>query len=393
MRRFLKWVGGLTGIAMAAGLLIFFVFLPPYIEGKRNNVIDHAPYPVTDAAAALHETLIVGDLHADPLLWSRDLTERGTRGQVDIPRLIEGNVALQVFTAVTKSPAGQNYEANSADAFDNITLLAIGQLWPLRTWDSLMQRAVYQAEKLHQFEAASGGKLKVVKSRSDLEDVLAARANGQDVVGGILGIEGAHALEGDLTNLDALFDAGHRVFGLQHFFDNELGASLHGQANTGLTEFGRDVVAQLAEMPVVIDLAHSSPLVARDVIAMTDVPLIVSHGGLHGFCAVKRNFPDDLMQEIAATGGVIGMGYWADVTCGDITPAGVAKMIKAAVDTVGEDHVSLGSDYDGSVETAFDTSELAALTSGLLSEGLTEAQIRKVMGENMVRVFRQQLAQ
>ncbi|GAA6161052.1 membrane dipeptidase [Ruegeria sp. HU-ET01832] len=393
MRRFLKWVGGLTGAAMAAGLLIFFVFLPPYIEGKRNNVIDHAPYPVTDAAAALHESLIVGDLHADPLLWSRDLTERGTRGQVDIPRLIEGNVALQVFTAVTKSPAGQNYEANSADAFDNITLLAIGQLWPLRTWDSLMQRAVYQAEKLHQFEATSGGKLKVVKSRSDLEDVLAARASGQAVVGGILGIEGAHALEGDLTNLDALFDAGHRVFGLQHFFDNELGASLHGQANTGLTEFGRDVVAQLAEMPVVIDLAHSSPLVARDVIAMTDVPLIVSHGGLHGFCAVKRNFPDDLMQEIAATGGVIGMGYWADVTCGDITPAGVAKMIKAAVDTVGEDHVSLGSDYDGSVETAFDTSELAALTSGLLSEGLTEAQIRKVMGENMVRVFRQQLAQ
>ncbi len=378
---------------MAAGLLIFFVFLPPYIEGKRNNVIDHAPYPVTDEAAALHETLIVGDLHADPLLWSRDLTERGTRGQVDIPRLIEGNVALQVFTAVTKSPAGQNYEANSADAFDNITLLAIGQLWPLRTWDSLMQRAVYQAEKLHQFEATSGGKLKVVKSRSDLEDVLAARASGQAVVGGILGIEGAHALEGDLTNLDALFDAGHRVFGLQHFFDNELGASLHGQANTGLTEFGRDVVAQLAEMHVVIDLAHSSPLVARDVIAMTDVPLIVSHGGLHGFCAVKRNFPDDLMQEIAATGGVIGMGYWADVTCGDIALAGVAKMIKAAVDTVGEDHVSLGSDYDGSVETAFDTSELAALTSGLLSEGLTEAQIRKVMGENMVRVFRQQLAQ
>ncbi len=377
---------------MAAGLLFFF-FLPPYIEGKRNNVIDHAPYPVTDEAAALHETLIVGDLHADPLLWSRDLTERGTRGQVDIPRLIEGNVALQVFTAVTKSPAGQNYEANSADAFDNITLLAIGQLWPLRTWDSLMQRAVYQAEKLHQFEATSGGKLKVVKSRSDLEDVLAARASGQAVVGGILGIEGAHALEGDLTNLDALFDAGHRVFGLQHFFDNELGASLHGQANTGLTEFGRDVVAQLAEMPVVIDLAHSSPLVARDVIAMTDVPLIVSHGGLHGFCAVKRNFPDDLMQEIAATGGVIGMGYWADVTCGDIALAGVAKMIKAAVDTVGEDHVSLGSDYDGSVETAFDTSELAALTSGLLSEGLTEAQIRKVMGENMVRVFRQQLAQ
>ncbi|WP_170324583.1 dipeptidase [Ruegeria arenilitoris] len=391
MKRVFKWIGGLLLLALIVGAVVFFGFLPSYIEAKRNAVIDHAPFDVSGDAEALHETLIVGDLHADPLLWSRDLTERGTRGQVDIPRLIEGNVALQVFTAVTKSPAGQNYEANSAEAFDNITLLAIGQLWPLRTWDSLKERAIYQAEKLHQFEAASDGQLKVIKTRADLDTVLSARAAGQPVVGGILGIEGAHALEGDLTNLDPLFDAGHRVFGLHHFFDNELGGSLHGFGNAGLSEFGRQVVTELAQRPVVIDLAHSSPQVAQEVIAMTNVPLIVSHGGLHGFCPVKRNFPDNLMQDIAATGGVIGMGYWADVTCGDITPTGIAKMIKAAIKTVGEDHVSLGSDYDGSVETAFDTSELAALTSALLAQGLTETQVRKVMGENMVRVFRQQL--
>lgn len=391
MRRFFKWVGGLFAVAIIGAAIVFFGFLPAYIEAKRNNVIDHAPFDVSEGASALHETLIIGDLHADPLLWSRDLTERGSRGQVDIPRLIEGNVALQVFTAVTKSPAGQNYDANSAEAFDNITLLAIGQLWPLRTWDSLMERAVYQAEGLHQFEEASDGHLKVVKTRADLDAVLEARAAGEPVVGGILGIEGAHALEGDLANLDVLITAGHRVFGLQHFFDNELGGSLHGQANSGLTDFGRQVVTELSQRPVVIDLAHSSPQVASDVLAMTDVPLIVSHGGLHGFCPVKRNFPDDLMQEIAATGGVIGMGYWADVTCGDITPNGIAKMIKAAIETVVEDHVSLGSDYDGSVETAFDTSELAALTSALLDQGLSETQVRKVMGENMVRVFSQQL--
>ncbi|MES0825284.1 membrane dipeptidase [Ruegeria sp. SCPC11] len=387
----MKWIGGLTLLALIAGAVVFFGFLPLYIEAGRNNVIDHDPYDVSGEADALHETLIVGDLHADPLLWSRDLTERSTRGQVDIPRLIEGNVALQVFTAVTKSPAGQNYEGNSAEVFDNITLLAIGQLWPLRTWDSLKERAVYQAEKLHQFESASDGRLKVIKTRADLDGMLAARAAGQPVVGGILGIEGAHALEGDLSNLDTLFDAGHRVFGLHHFFDNELGGSLHGFGDTGLTEFGRQVVVELEQRPVVIDLAHSSPQVAREVIEMTNVPLIVSHGGLHGFCPVKRNYPDDLMQAIASTGGVVGMGYWADVTCGDITPAGIAKMIKAAVETVGEDHVSLGSDYDGSVETAFDTSELAALTSALLDQGLSEKQVRKVMGENMVRVFRQQL--
>jgi len=391
MRRILKWTGVLVLLALAVGGIGFFGFLPGYVEKSRNSVVDHAPYPISDTAATLHETLIVGDLHADPLLWSRDLTERGTRGQVDIPRLIEGNVALQVFTAVTKSPAGQNYEANSAEAFDNITLLAVGQLWPLRTWDSLKERAIYQAEKLHRFEAASDGHLKVVKTRADLEDVLSARARGEKVVGGILGIEGSHPLEGDLANLDPIFDAGHRVFGLHHFFDNELGGSLHGVGNAGLTPFGRQVVEELAQRPVVIDLAHSSPQVARDVIAMTNVPLIVSHSGLHGFCPVKRNYPDDLMQAIAATGGVIGMGYWADVTCGDITPSGIAKMIRVAVDTVGEDHVSLGSDYDGSVETGFDTSELAALTSALLEEGLTEQQVQKVMGQNMVRVFRQQL--
>lgn len=391
MGRILRWIGGIVVFGLFAGAVVFFVFLPPYVEKTRNNVIDHDPFPVSDRAAALHQTLIVGDLHADPLLWSRDLTERGSRGQVDIPRLIDGNVALQVFTAVTKSPAGQNYEANSADAFDNITLLAVGQLWPLRTWDSLKERAIYQAEKLHGFEAASEGRLKVIKTRADLEDVLQARANGEQIVGGILGIEGAHPLEGNLANLDPIFDAGHRVFGLHHFFDNELGGSLHGQDNSGLSEFGRQVVGELAQRPVIIDLAHSSPQVAREVIEMTDVPLIVSHGGLHGFCPVKRNYPDELMQAIAATGGVIGMGYWADVTCGNIEPAGIARMIKTAIATVGEDHVSLGSDYDGSVETAFDTSELAALTSALLDEGLTKTQIRKVMGENMVRVFRQQL--
>ncbi|SLN47814.1 Membrane dipeptidase (Peptidase family M19) [Falsiruegeria litorea R37] len=391
MRRVLKWLGGLVALAVVIGAIIFFGVLPAYVEDTSNNVIDHDGYPITEAAAALHKTLIVGDLHADPLLWSRDLTERGTRGQVDVPRLIDGNVALQVFTAVTKSPAGQNYDNNSSEAFDNITLLAIGQLWPLRTWGSLFERAIYQAEKLHEFEAKSDGRLKIIKTQADLEAVLAAKADGQDIVGGILGIEGAHPLEGDLSKIGPIFDAGHRVFGLHHFFDNELGGSLHGQGNQGLSDFGRAVVKELETRPVVVDLAHSSPQVAREVIEMTDMPLIVSHTGLHGFCPVKRNYPDDLMKAIAETGGVIGMGYWADVTCGDITPRGIAKMIKAAVDAVGEDHVSLGSDYDGSVETAFDTSELAALTSGLMAEGLTRAQIRKVMGENMVRVFRQRL--
>ncbi|SDF76870.1 dipeptidase [Sulfitobacter delicatus] len=381
--------GLLTVIVL--GVFGFFAFAPAYVEKSRNAVAMHEPYPVSDDARALHVQMIVGDWHADPLLWNRDLAERGDYGQVDIPRLIEGGVALQVFTAVTKSPAGQNYDSNSAEAFDNITALAIGQLWPIRTWNSLLERALYQAEKLHRVEAALPDTFRIIKSRSDLEALVADRAAGKEVVGGILGIEGAHPLEEDLANLDLIEAAGHRVIGLHHFFDNALGGSLHGEGDQGLTDFGRAVVSEVANRGMVLDLAHSSPQVARDVLEMTDIPLVVSHTGVRAHCDVKRNFPDDLMQDIAATGGVIGMGYWDEVACGDIRPEGIAKMILKAIEVVGVDHVSLGSDFDGSVATAFDTSEMPALTHALLDAGLSEADIRKVMGENMLRVLRARL--
>ncbi|WP_407493197.1 dipeptidase [Pseudooceanicola sp. MF1-13] len=393
MYRFLVWVAriilGLVALA-ALGVIAFWTFAPGIVGAARNNVIEHEPYPVTDTAQALHDQLIIGDWHADPLLWNRDLTTRGGWGQVDFPRLIEGNVGLQVFTAVTKSPAGQNYEENSAEAFDNITLLAFGQRWPIRTWTSLYERAVYQAEKLHEF-AAQDGRVTIIKTAADLDAVLDARANGEDRIGALLGIEGAHALEGDMANLDGLIDAGHRLIGLHHFFDNALGGSLHGQANSGLTDFGRAVVEQVASRPLILDLAHSSPQVVEEVLAMTDIPLVVSHTGVTAFCETPRNLSDDLMKRVAETGGTIGIGYWDEVSCGQITPAGIAEMIIAAVTLLGEDHVSLGSDFDGSVETAFDTAELAALTSALLDQGLTNDQIAKVMGGNMVRVLRARL--
>jgi microsomal dipeptidase-like Zn-dependent dipeptidase len=390
MRIFGKWLGRFLLLVIAA-VVAFLVFAPRYVEQQRNAVIAHDPYPVSAAARALHDTLTVGDWHADSLLWNRDLTQRGSYGQVDLPRLVEGGVAVQVFTAVTKSPAGQNYEENSSEAFDNITPLAVGQLWPIRTWGSILERALYQAEKLHRFEKAAPDQLKIIRTRADLDAVLAAQAQGRTLVGGILGIEGAHPLEGKLENLDKIEAAGHRVIGLQHFFDNALGGSLHGQGNHGLTDFGRAVVADVAGRGMVLDVAHSSPQVAWDVLEITDIPIIVSHTGLHGHCPVKRNFTDDLMQAIAASGGVIAMGYWAEVACNEITPTGIAKMIVAAIAAVGEDHVSLGSDFDGSVETAFDTSELPALTHALLEAGVSEPQIRKVMGENMIRVLRERL--
>lgn len=394
----MRTFGRLLGRALLLVIVAFAAFLafgPGYVESERNAVNWRGPYPVSDAAQTLHDTLVIADWHADSLLWNRDLNREWQRGHVDVPRLLAGNVALQMFTAVTKSPAGQNYDENTAGAPDNITPLVMAQLWPPRTWNSLLERALYQAERLHGFAEASDGALRVVTTEAELDALLTDRAGGAQVVGGMLGIEGAHALEGDIASLDRLEAAGYRLVGLHHFFDNELGGSLHGVGDTGLTEFGRTVVDEIVARGMVLDLAHSSEQVARDVVAMTDIPLIVSHTGLRSACDAHRNFSDDLMREIVANGadrggGVIGIGYWADVTCDD-SPDGVARVVMAAIVALGVEHVSLGSDYDGSVTVGFDTSELSALTDALLRAGASEEQVRAVMGENMLRVVRARL--
>jgi len=384
--QFLKKVIKVVLMLSVVGLIGFLVFGPGYVERSRNQVAEHAPYLISDRAKALHDSLVIGDWHADSLLWNRDLSTRGGYGQVDIPRLIEGNVAVQVFTAVTKSPAGLNYDENSAAAFDNITLLAVAQLWPMRTWGSLAERALYQAEKLADVQMAAPDSLKIIRTIGDLEEVLRRRADGEHIVGGMLGIEGAHPLEGDMANLLRLESAGYRLIGLQHFFDNELGGSLHGRSNAGLTDFGREVVAEVERRGLILDVAHSSVQVVEDVLEMVDMPVVLSHTGLRSLCDVKRNIPVALMQRIADTGGVVGIGYWQEVTCDD-SPDGIARSIVAATEVLGVDAVSLGSDFDGSVATTLDTSELAAITQALLNAGMEDAEIRKVMGENMLRVI------
>ena len=100
--------------------------------------------------------------------------------------------------------------------------------------------------------------------------------------------------------------------------------------------------------------------------------------------------PDDILREIARRGGIIGIGYFEGAIC-DISPKGIASTLVAAVDLMGEDAVALGSDFDGTVKTALDTSELAAITHELLEAGMPEARIRKVMGENFVRFLKQNL--
>jgi membrane dipeptidase len=385
MRTFFKWLGMAILVTALAGAGFFFFTLPPRVDHALNAVTPHEPYIISAEAQALHDTLRVADLHSDLLLWSRDPVRRYGRGHTDLPRLREGGVVLQVFTSVTKTPSNMNYETNDATS-DDITLLAIAQRWPVDTWGSLYNRARFHARRLHRAAERSGGEFVVVESRADLADALAAHAENGNMVAGILGTEGAHPLEGDLANIPRLYAEGYRVVGLQHFFDNELGGSLHGLSNAGLTEFGRAAVRDLIDQGFIIDVAHSSEAVVREVLDMTDAPLIVSHTGVRSLCETPRNIDDALFAEIAARGGLIGIGFWADVTCDD-SPAGVARVIAYSAEQFGVEAIALGSDYDGSITASFDASELAALTDALLADGMSEADIRAVMGENQIRFF------
>ena len=387
LRKILIAVLGLIAIAAIA----FFTFAPGYVEDSLNPVT--APdggWPVSSDAQALHDRLVIGDWHSDALLWDRNLLNRVDRGHTDIPRLQEGNVALQVFTTVTKSPSGLNYGQNSADAPDSITKLVMGQLRPIRTWSSLKERALDQATRLQAMADREPENLRIVRSAADLNQLLSARKDGAKTVGAMLGTEGGHPLEGDIANLSTLYDTGFRIMGLTHFFDNELGGSLHGESGDGLSDFGTEVVNELMTRGMVIDLAHASPQMVRDVLAIDGTQPIISHTGIRSNCETQRNLPDDLIRAVAAKGGVIGIGYWRDVNCG-ATPADIAKSIRAAITLVGEDHVSLGSDYDGSVDAPFDTAGIAALTQALIDSGLSEDQIAKIMGGNMMRYLSETL--
>lgn len=346
------------------------------------------PYETKPAATQLHQTLTVVDLHADTLLWNRDLLQRASHGHVDLPRLQEGNVALQVFGVVNSLPFPLKME-NNRDGYDITGSLASWQGWPRKTHHSRLQRALFQADKLAGRVKASNGALKMITSRQDMEVLLAARSSGEQVVGAMLSLEGAQALEGDSANFEQVFEAGFRMIGLVHMHDNEMAGSVHGQTRHGLTAEGRRLVRQLLDKRVIIDLAHSSPRTIADVLDMSHRPVIASHGGVRGTCDSVRNLADEHVRMIAATGGVIGIGLYEYAICGK-TIEDTVRAMRYVADLVGVEHVALGSDFDGSA-AVINVSGLAMLTEAMQKDGFTEPEIAAIMGGNALRVFRQTL--
>lgn len=370
-------------------LLAVFI-VPTQLEKKRNPVQYTDIVRVTPETKRLYASLdFIADLHCDALLWDRDMTQRVDFAHFDFPRMQEANMALQAFTIVTKSPKGQNFQQNSGDTFDMITLLNFVQGRAPDKWFSLYKRAEFQARALHVYPEKYDGKFVVVASQNDLKNLISLRKDDAKVIGGFLGIEGAHCLEGKLENVQKLYDEGIRMMAPTHFFDNELGGSAHGISGEGLTDFGRSVIKEMNRLNMIIDLAHVSPKMIDDILELSTKPTVVSHTGVKGTKDSPRNLSDVQIRKIAASSGLIGIGFFKGAIAGEVKD--IVEAMKYVRDLVGIEHVALGSDFEGAATTPIDVTGLPLIVQELVDQGFSEMEIRAIMGGNIKRFLLEQL--
>jgi microsomal dipeptidase-like Zn-dependent dipeptidase len=366
-----------------------------------NKVSLDPPYNLENPTAhQFHQSLFVADLHADTLLWDRDLLERHERGHLDVPRMIDGNIALQAFTVFTKIPLPYHrwmstpwletyYSQHGPDVG---TLLAMAQLGDERKRGSLKERALYYGERFQEWSDKSDGQLTFIKSSQDLRDYMTRRKTTPFITAGFLGLEGAHALEGDVNNVQEFYDTGFRMIALVHFFDNEFGGSSTGDERGGLKKpKGEELIKRLGKQKLILDLAHASHKTIDDVMDLYDskpsFPLpgiVVSHIGIQETCERgERNLQTRHIERIAHHEGLIGIGLWKGATCGEDVGKTVdaIESVKKLLGNV--DSIAVGSDFDGAVKTHFDATGMPLLTQALKTRGFTDQEIRQIMGGNL----------
>ena len=322
-------------------------------------------------ARALHDEVAAIDLHADtPKLMMAVDYDFGARhdpmprrvsyvGHVDLPRMREGGLAAQIFGLWTFP-----YPRGGCAAGVH------------RQLDALDVQIAKYSDQLTRCLSA--------------DDVRAAKRAGKAAA--LAGIEGAHALEGRLENIEVFARRGVRYIGLLHFSANECGSpamGVGGRADRGLTEFGRDVIAEMNRVGMVVDLAHINRKGFFDALACTTTPPMVTHTGVSGAFEHWRNIDDEQVRAVADKGGCVGV-IFAPRYLGGAGIDAVCDHILHIIDVAGEDVPALGSDFDGFVVPPHGLTDVAALphlTAALSARGLSRAALHKLLGENALRVL------
>lgn len=321
----------------------------------------------TKRAFTLHRDALVIDLHTDSLLWPRDLNQRGDQGHLDFPRMREGGLDAVVLTHATRF-------------FGVAGLKALHDRWPPATWWSSWARLRFQQRRLVELLEAAGGSVELARGTAAL------RENQRRGVLSILrGIEGAHGLGKDVFRVGEVAARGVVFIAPVHLSDNEYGGSSSG-TNRGLTPLGKKLIETMNRERVLVDLAHASPGTFAEAAALTTLPPIVSHTGVRAIHDSWRNLTDAQIRAIADREGVIGLMLGPPALAApDLMEA--FTHLRHLVDVGGEDVAALGSDFDGYIDTPIDVTGLPQLTELMLRAGWTESRIRKILGENVLRVL------
>ncbi len=240
----------------------------------------------------------------------------------------------------------------------------------------------YQTQLSNLKALATAGKVALCL---DSEDVLQAKQAGQR--GAILSMEGADFLEEDLSRVQKVYNDGMRMLTLIHYTDNTLGDTMTNlDGSRGLTGFGNEVVAAMNETGLMIDMSHASEKTTLAVMAQTRKPAVITHTHINSAaCANARFISEEVAHAVAETGGYIGA--WP-VGLGMTTLAEFIDRIDFLVETVGEDHVALGSDMDANYKPVLETYRKMPLVIGaLFKRGYSEARVAKFMGGNVLKVM------
>jgi membrane dipeptidase len=391
--------------AIVCAILFFCVFS---LCARHTNADD-----VADRARAIHFSSIVIDTHDDTtqrfLSGGFDLGKRNPDGHVDIPRMREGGLSAIFFSIW----------------IDGRT-----------TGPAAVQKALDQIDLVRENVRKYPNDIVLARTAEDIR-----RAHAQGKIAALIGVEGGHMMGNDLHVLRIFADLGVRYMTLTHFYNDEWADSSTAKPeHNGLTDFGKEVVREMNRQGILVDISHVSDKTFYDALAISKAPLIASHSSCRALCNHVRDMSDDMIKALAAKGGVIQINYersfidqaYKDASekesgnvvamfdafkkeCGDDDSCITKKMdeqqnrltaegklphvswerivdhIDHAVKLVGADHVGLGSDFDGATmpEGMEDASKLPKITEALLRKGYSEADIRKILGGNTLRVMEQ----
>ncbi len=318
----------------------------------------------------------------------RDSFVAGGRGHVGLPRLRSVGVNVVGLTVATSWP-------DVGGTLSRWHFRSIGL--PASAVGSRMAIAEWVIGRIERWCSESSGRLVIVRSATDLEACIAEGGP----VGVLLGVQGGHVLEGDLDNIARLRGLGVRMLAPAHVMDNTLVGSGTGRQAGGLTDYGREVIAELEAQSIIVDLAHMSVAGIEQALPLLRRPFVLSHTGLtdrtgnHGrwrrYSPQTRNIPASLAADIGRAGGLVGIVLSTQLLGGTTLGHAVAT-IRRALEAAGDEHVAIGSDMDGALRTVIDIEGLPALTAALLAADLPTSVVEGVMGANAARVLRSALS-